>query len=58
MESNLGPSGGLFSFASVLSPEYHLGQAVSIAWGLKYTLQNLHREVVGAPSGRERNFIH
>ena len=47
MESNPGPSGGLFSFAFVLSPEYHLSQSMSVAWGLKYTLQNLHREADG-----------
>ena len=28
------------------------------AWGLKYTLQNLHREVVGPPNVHERSFIH
>lgn len=58
MESNPGPSGGLFSFAFVLSPEYHLSQSMSVAWGLKYTLQNLHREADGALNGCERNFIH
>lgn len=58
MENNLGPSGVLLSFASVLYPEYHLGQSVSVAWELKYTLQNLHRDVVGARGGCERNFIH
>lgn len=58
MESNLGSSGGLFSSAFVLNTEYHLSQSVSIAWGLKYTLQNLLREADGALNGRERNFIH
>lgn len=57
-ESNPGLIGGLISLTAVLSPEYHLGESVSIAWGLKYTLQDLHREVVGPPNGHERNFIH